>query len=128
MQHELSFRVRGVVSALVIAGMVSMAPGAALAADGKAFGLGAACAVSNVFYGPTKLIYALLGSFTAGMAYAFTAGDIDVARTILDTSVNGDYLVTPEHLQGQKRLQFIGSTTPVVADDDWNAPPENAGF
>jgi len=127
MQHALSFRVRGVASALVIAAMVSLAPGAARAADGKAFGLGAACAISNVVYGPTKLLYALLGSFTAGMAYAFTAGDVDVARTILDTSVNGDYLVTPEHLQGQKRLEFIGNTHPEVADD-WSAPPENAGF
>lgn len=122
-----SIRVRGVVSALVIAGLVSIQPVAARAADGKHVGVGAACALSNVLYGPAKLLLMMVGSLTAGLGYAVTAGDIDVARKILDSSVMGDYVIEPAHITGQKPLEFIGQTTPPPADD-WSTPPENSGF
>jgi hypothetical protein len=122
-----SLRWRSLACALSIAALLAAAPGAARAADAKAFGVGAACAVSNVLYGPVKLIYALLGGLTAGVGYAVTAGDIDVARTILDTSVNGDYVIEPAHVRGEKPLQFIGSSS-TAPPDDWSAPAHNSGF
>ena len=128
MQLELrSLRARGVVSATVIAAVLSLAPVTAQAADAKHFGVGSACALSNVLYGPAKLIVAIIGSVTSGFAYAVTAGDVDVARKILDSSVMGDYVIEPGHILGQKPLEFIGNTTPAPADD-WSAPPENSGF
>ncbi len=128
MQFELrSLRTRGVVSAVVLAGVLTVAPATAQAADAEHIGVGAACALSNVFYGPAKLIVAVVGSITSGFAYAVTAGDIDVARTILDSSVMGDYLVEPAHIRGEKPLEFIGNATPPPADD-WSAPPANSGF
>ena len=122
-----SLRVRGAVAALVVAGLVSIQPAVARAADAKHVGVGAACALSNVFYGPAKLLLMMVGSLTAGLGYAVTAGDIDVARKILDSSVMGDYVVEPAHITGKKTLEFIGQTMPPPADD-WSTPPENSGF
>lgn len=122
-----SLRLRGVVSALVIAGLLSISPAAARAADAKEVGVGAACALGTLFYGPAKIVLALLGTLTAGLGYAVTAGDVDVARTILDSSVMGDYVIQPDHLTGEKKLVFIGDPTPQPTDD-WSSPPQNAGF
>ena len=122
-----SLRLRGTVSALVIAGLISISPAAARAVDAKQVGVGAACALSNLLYGPGKLMLALLGTLTAGLGYAVTAGDVDVARKILDSSVKGDYVIEPAHLLGDKKLEFIGNTTPEPADD-WSSPPQNSGF
>jgi hypothetical protein len=117
------------LSALALTLLLGLAPATASAVDAKSVGVGAACALSNLVYGPAKLIYAFFGSLTAGMGYAVTAGDIDVARTILDTSVNGDYVVEPEHIRGEKSLQFIGSSGVAAAppQDDWGSA-SNSGF
>jgi hypothetical protein len=116
-----------VVSAFVIAGLISISPASAKAVDAKDVGVGAACALSNLLYGPGKLVLALLGSITAGLGYAVTAGDVDVARKILDSSVKGDYVIEPAHITGDKKLAFIGDTTP-EATDDWSSPPQVSGF
>jgi hypothetical protein len=123
-----ALRVRGVVSALVIAGLVSISPAPARAGDAKEVGVGAACALGNLVYGPAKIVFALLGSVTAGLGYAVTAGDVDVARTILHSSVMGNYVIEPGHLTGEKRLAFIGDTTPRAADDWSSASSQNSGF
>jgi hypothetical protein len=102
-------------------------PGAARAAEAKHVGVGMACAFGNLLYGPAKVLVAFVGTITSGLGYAVTAGDIDVARKILDSSVMGDYVLEPAHVTGQKPLQFIGDTTPAAADD-WGTPPENSGF
>lgn len=121
---------RSVALALVLTGFVALAPAQARAVDAKEAGLGAACALSNLVYGPAKLIYALFGSLTAGFAYAVTAGDLEVSKTILDTSVNGDYLIEPANLTGQKPLQFVGRTATTVPQDDWSTTQntQNSGF
>ncbi len=120
---------RSALCALALAGTLMMAPVSATAVDAKAAGLGAACAVSNLVYGPVKLLYAMFGGLTAGFGYALTAGDIDVARVILDTSVNGDYVIEPAHMRGEKSLQFIGSPRNVAAppQDDWSTA-DSSGF
>ena len=116
------------LSALALAGLLGLAPASASAADAKSVGVGAACALSNVVYGPVKLIYAFLGTITAGLGYALTAGDVEVTRTIFDTSVNGDYVVEPAHIRGEKSLQFIGSTmASAPPQDDWGSA-QNSGF
>jgi hypothetical protein len=123
-----SNRLRGVVSALVIAAVVSIQPAAAFAADAKHAGIGTVCALGNVLYGPTKLLLAMLGTLTAGLGYAVTAGDVDVARKILDSSVMGDYVLEPAHITGDESLEFIGNSMPEPADD-WGTPAaENSGF
>ncbi len=121
---------RSLALALVLTGLVALAPAQARAVDAKEAGLGAACALGNLVYGPAKLIYALFGSLTAGFAYAVTAGDIEVSKTILDTSINGDYLIEPANLTGHKPLQFVGRTETTVPQDDWSTTQntQNSGF
>jgi hypothetical protein len=123
-----SLRRRGALCALALAGMLTMAPVSAAAVDAKEAGLGAACALGNLVYGPVKLIYAAFGGLTAGIGYALTAGDSEVARVILDTSVNGDYVLEPAHLRGEKTLAFVGSRDDMAPpQDDWSTA-DNSGF
>lgn len=123
-------RRRSALYALALAGSLMMAPVPASAVEAKEAGLGAACALTNLIYGPVKLIYALFGGITAGIGYAVTAGDVDVARTILDTSVNGDYIVEPAHLRGEKPLQFVGTPGGIAPppQDDWSTADTSSGF
>ena len=122
-----SLGLRGVAPALAIAGMLSLQPATAHAADAKHVGVGVACAFGNLLYGPAKLLLAGLGTLTAGLGYAVTAGDIDVARKILDSSVMGNYVVEPDHVTGAKQLAFIGEPNPPAAEE-WSAAPQNNGF
>ena len=125
-----SLRMRGVVAAFVIAGLVSVSPAPARALEAKDVGLGAACALGNLVYGPAKLVLALMGTLTSGLGYAVTGGDSDVAKKILDSSVMGNYVLEPGHLTGEKKLAFIGDTTPQAADDWSSASSQNpnSGF
>lgn len=125
---QRSLRVRGALPALLIAGLISIQPAMARAADAKHVGVGSVCALGNVLYGPAKLVLVMLGTLTAGLGYAVTAGDIDVARKILDSSVMGDYVIEPAHIMGEKPLEFIGNPNPPPADDWGSAPAANSGF
>ena len=70
--------------------------------------LGAAAALSNLVYGPAKLLYAAGGLIVGAFAWAFTAGDSEVAETVFTRSLRGTYVITPEILLGEQRLEFIG--------------------
>ncbi len=75
---------------------------------GKAAGLGIGAVLCSLIYGPTKLVYAGLGTVVAGGAWALSAGDPAVASPILNAAVRGDYVITPAHLEGRKSLEFVG--------------------
>lgn len=93
-----------------------LGPGAALAQDSASqagprendTGMDVAAGLASVVYAPAKVAYAIGGSVVAGLAYAASAGDRDVAEPILDASLRGDYLVTPSHLTGERKLEFVG--------------------
>jgi hypothetical protein len=89
------------------------APSAALAGEkaretSREGGLGAAAALSTLIYGPVKLVYATGGLIVGSFAWAFTAGDSQVAEQVFTRSLRGTYVVTPEHLTGEQELIFIG--------------------
>lgn len=71
-------------------------------------GMGVASAAASLLYGPAKLVYAGGGGFIAGMAYLVSAGDNDVVMPILNASLRGDYVLTPDHLQGREPIEFVG--------------------
>lgn len=88
-------------------------------------GLGIAAGLVSLVYTPAKVLYALGGGAIAGMAYLASAGDQDVTEPILTPSLRGDYVVTPEHLKGERSLEFFGrqevthaATPPVSARSD----------
>lgn len=75
---------------------------------GREGGLGAAAALSSLIYGPAKLVYATGGLIVGSFAWIFTAGDSQVAKKVYTRSLRGTYVITPEILLGDERIEFIG--------------------
>ena len=100
--------------ALLAVSVSGLAPGHALAQSrdersaGTEFGLGLGAFVCTVPWGLLKTGYALLGGLTGGLGFALTGGRSDISRAIWQASLRGDYVVTPEHLTGQRPLSFVG--------------------
>jgi hypothetical protein len=69
-------------------------------------GIGAASFLCSLPYGAAKVAMALVGGLAGGFTYPF---DKEAAESVWHTTMEGDYLVTPEHLRGQKELHFIGT-------------------
>lgn len=76
-------------------------------------GMGAASALVSIPYFVCKGAFALGGGIVGGLAYAFSGGNDDAARSIWTTSMLGTYFITPEHLRGDKPVRFLG-----VAEQD----------
>ncbi|MHA7836450.1 MAG: hypothetical protein ACX98W_03225 [bacterium] len=93
--------------ALISAPSVGMA-GSKAGEVGRESGLGAAAAISSLVYGPLKLVYATGGLVVGAFAWAFTAGDTQVADKVFTRSLRGTYVITPQILLGEERLEFIG--------------------
>ena len=103
---------RRLMTALLIVSLLG-APSAGFAAStaaetGREGGLGAAAALSTLIYGPVKLLYATGGLIVGGFAWALTAGDSQVAETIFTRTMRGTYVLTPDHLTGEREVVFIG--------------------
>lgn len=75
---------------------------------GTQYGLGAASVFLSIPYGIGKFVFATLGGIFGGFTYAFSAGNDKAARAVWDTSMRGTYLITPEHLKGEKAVRFLG--------------------
>lgn len=97
--------------ALVCAAALVFAPAAVWADDvemAKDAGVGLGSAMASLLYVPAKTFYAFGGLLVGGLAYAFSGGDADVARVVLEPSVLGDYVITPDHLAGEREIEFFG--------------------
>lgn len=81
-------------------------------------GMQAAAGLSTLLYLPLKLAFAIGGGIVGGLAYAFSGGNEQAAKSIWDTSLYGTYLITPDHLQGNRPIRFLG----VVDSNDAPAP------
>ena len=77
-------------------------------ASPEAAGLQAACWALTIPYGAVKMAYAIGGGMVGGLAYAITAGNMEVAKSIWIPSMTGEYIVQPQHLTGEKHLYFVG--------------------
>lgn len=92
-------------------------------------GIGCGAVLANIIYSPAKVLYAAGGTIISGLAYVFSAGDTSVASPVLNASLRGDYVVTPEHLQGRSDLVFIGRTPrPSQASEQKPSSFEEEGF
>lgn len=96
---------RTLVVGAVLAGVLS-APPAARAEYLDDAGWGSLTMLANVAYMPAKMVYALMGGLTGGLAYACTAGDLDTAESIWSTSMGGTYVLTPGMLRGEQGVVF----------------------
>lgn len=71
-------------------------------------GLGATAALVSLVYSPFKLLYAASGIALGSGSFIWTWGDRDAAMKVVNTSVGGDYVITPEMLRGSADLRFTG--------------------
>lgn len=71
---------------------------------------GAACFILTPVYGAFKLAFAGTGAIVGGLAWTFTGGDEKAAQKIWDASLQGTYIITPDHLKGKKSVEFVGSS------------------
>ena len=62
----------------------------------------------SIPYGAVKVAYAIVGGITGGFTYIFTGGNLKAAQSVWDTSLRGTYIITPEHLKGEKPIRFLG--------------------
>ena len=110
--------IKAITVCIVLAFMVALVP-AAGAQDNDAvpearantpakFGYGAASVILTIPYGLAKVLYAAFGSVVGGAALVFSAGDTKAAKAVWNASLHGTYVLTPEHLKGEKDIQFIG--------------------
>ncbi|MCA1958524.1 MAG: hypothetical protein LDL14_08350 [Nitrospira sp.] len=77
-------------------------------------GMGAASAVATILYFPFKGAFALGGGIVGGLAYVFSGFNEQTAKSIWVPSIYGTYVITPEHLTGDRPVRFIG----VAAEGD----------
>jgi len=80
-------------------------------------GMQAAAAVSTILYFPFKAAFAIGGGIVGGLAYAFSGGNEQAAKSIWDTSLRGTYVITPDHLQGDRPIRFLGVADSADASD-----------
>ncbi|MGE0644887.1 MAG: hypothetical protein AB7P24_14555 [Nitrospira sp.] len=71
-------------------------------------GMGAASAAATILYFPFKAAFALGGGIVGGLAYVFSGFSEQTAMNIWVPSVYGTYLITPEHLSGDRPVRFLG--------------------
>jgi hypothetical protein len=108
--HRMSAFVPCFVLCFVL-GTSSVLPGVSLAAQRSAAGeagLGALSVLTTFFYGTAKVAYAGLGALTSGFAYVLSGGNAELSSVLLQRSLRGDYVITPEVLTGEKSLVFVG--------------------
>jgi hypothetical protein len=78
-------------------------------------GMGAAAGLSTLLYLPLKAAFAIGGGLVGGLAYAFSGGNETAAKSIWTTSMYGTYIITPDHLKGDKPIRFLGVAEPDTA-------------
>ena len=102
------------VAVLVVGtGRVQPARAEAAAADesmgpAESLGWGLGAVGTNLIYMPVKIVWAITGSFTALLAWGFSAGNDDVALSVLHPTLGGTWVVTPDMLRGKEPILFIG--------------------
>jgi len=75
-------------------------------------GMGTATVLANVFYMPTKLVYATIGGVTGGFAYLLTGANYEIAERVWTPSMGGNYVLNPEQLRGNQPIYFSAPATP----------------
>jgi len=110
MRFDLKAKSSGRWAALAAVCVIGLAPVSASASDnpGADFGLGLGSFVTSLIYAPVKLVYATGGVIFGGFGWVLSGGDTETAKSIIDPAVRGDYIVTPDILRGNRKLEFFG--------------------
>jgi hypothetical protein len=76
--------------------------------DTSSAGMQVAAGASTLLYFPLKAAFAISGGIVGGLAYIFSGGNETAAKSIWTTSLYGTYIITPDHLQGNRPVRFLG--------------------
>ena len=76
--------------------------------EGHAAIVWVATVATNLFYIPTKFVYAGLGGFVGGLGWILTGADTEAADGIWGPTVRGNWVVTPSMLEGKEEVRFVG--------------------
>lgn len=82
-------------------------------------GMQVASVLSTICYFPFKAAFAIGGGIVGGLAYGFSGLNEQTAKSIWIPSMYGTYIITPEHLSGDKAVRFLG----VAADTEATPAP-----
>ena len=99
----------------------SAAPPSSASTEGgsaSSAGMQAAAGFSTLLYLPFKAAFAIGGGIVGGLTYVFSGFDESSAKKVWNTTLYGTYIITPEHLQGDRPIRFLG----VVDSNDAPAP------
>lgn len=80
-------------------------------------GMQAGAAVSTILYFPFKAAFAIGGGIVGGLAYLFSGLNEQTAKSIWVPSMYGTYVITPDHLTGDRPVRFLG----IAAESDSSA-------
>ncbi len=126
--------VLAVMVAVLVFGTVRVQPARAEApaADesmgpGESLGWGLGAVGTNLIYMPVKIVWAITGSFTALLAWGFSAGNDDVALSVLNPTLGGTWVVTPDMLRGKEPILFIGPSYEPKAETSAPRPASEPG-
>jgi hypothetical protein len=67
--------------------------------------------LASTIYFPVKVAFALAGGVTSGVTYAVTLGKPEPAGSIWRASIEGDYVVSPDVIDGQRAVRFVGDAS-----------------
>ena len=65
----------------------------------------------------------MVGGLVGGTAYVLSGGNLENTQEILSYFLKGTYVLTPEHLKGEKPVHFIGKAPEGDTDDLEPAEP-----
>ena len=74
------------------------------------FGFGITAAVCTLVYTPLKIGYALTSIPLGGLVYVWSVGDTEMTARVIRSGTQGNWVVTPDHLRGERQLEFVGDT------------------
>ena len=80
---------------------------------GEEFGMGIASTFLSVLYTPVRLAYGVVGAGVGGAQGLLTGGNRRAADGTWRVTVEGDYYVRPDHLDGSEHFDFT-NVEPVV--------------
>ena len=100
-------RMQAAVLAAAIACGLAAVPGRASAAGDVGWRVGSV--VATALYAPAKLLYAATGVVAGGIGWGLSGGNREALDVVMTPALKGDYVITPEHLRGERRLEFVGA-------------------
>ncbi|MFN8546193.1 MAG: hypothetical protein U0807_18590 [Candidatus Binatia bacterium] len=98
----------GVLCAVVLLGAAGRAS-ARQAAPAPEAGYSLGAVGANFFYLPAKVVVAATGAVVGSFAGLLSGGSERAAYGLWVPMVGGTWLLTPEHLDGSRPIQFFGS-------------------